>query len=244
MAVRFDASGDVLSRSANLPTLTSWTICGWARLTVDRNAISTVCALEGSTGYCGLGTDTNGTTFLGFSGIEQSGTLLSLSTGNNFFWALSQNGSGTDTVTGRARLSSSTALTSASFDGDSAIGTSPALRVGNNSSSEFWNGAIWNVKCWNRVLTAAEILVESFYRRVMFPSSINFHWPLDRHTDLNDYGGNARAATSGGTLATEDGVWGLWGPKKRHTIPAVVVGGSFQAAWARGSNVVLMPGRA
>ena len=46
MAVRFDASGDLLKRDASLPTRTAFTVMGWFKITTDRNDYSTFIALD------------------------------------------------------------------------------------------------------------------------------------------------------------------------------------------------------
>jgi len=87
--------------------------------------------------------------------------------------------------------------------------------VGNDSYDEWIDMRVWNVKCWDRVLTAAEILVESFYDAVKFPSSINFHWKLPDTSRVEDSSGNGRGATVGGSLASELTSWQPWKPGAR-----------------------------
>jgi hypothetical protein len=231
MAVRFNGSA-IAYRTANLPTATSWTICGWASRTGDTNQYGVICGLVTSANNYNIQTDVDGTTLCLHYG---SGSLTAFGSqpavNEPFFFAL------TSTIVGYARRVAATTLQTIT-PGASTSGTSSEINVGNYLSSNLgygWDGRIWNVKAWNRVLTASELLIESYYRRAMFPSSINFHWPLDRHGDLNDYGGNGRAASSAGTLATEDSSHGLWVPRRRIFIPAAAGGTSYTLTAEQGS---------
>lgn len=69
---------------------------------------------------------------------------------------------------------------------------------------------MWNVKIWDRSLNDDELLVESFYAGVKYPTSLHLWWQLKRHDDLSDSSGNGRSGTSGGTLTTEDASWQPW----------------------------------
>ena len=117
---------------------------------------------------------------------------------------------------GYMRSSSENALTSQVTDSAINSYTPNALYVLNDQYDEWFDGVVWNVKCWDRALSAAELLIESYYLAVMFPSSLNFHWHLDRHDQTFDIGGNARAPTVNGSLATQDsGGSGVWQPRRR-----------------------------
>jgi hypothetical protein len=128
-----------------------------------------------------------------------------------------------------ANVLSSATQTAATF-------TVNQLNVGNNngfSTFEWFNGRIWNVKVWGRALSAAELLVESYYYRPQFPNSINVWWPLPNAANTNDYSGNARNPTVGGTLTTEDGAPNGWRPNLRRIfIPAPATGLTINATTA------------
>lgn len=249
MAVRFDTGGEAIQRSANVPTSTAYTCCGWGRIVTDNNAISIIANLEAAAvaDILAFAADSDGTTLSIFwDGGTEFANVLAVTVGQDFFWALTSSGNAAGDKIGYARLSSSNALTSAA-SGTAADGfTSANMSFGCATSSALpFNGRVWNIKCWDRVLTAAELLVESYYRRVMYPSSLNFHWPLDRHTDLNDYGGNGRAGTAVGTLSTEDVGLGLWRNRRRVFVPAAaastggpLVGGSLVNGMLLGRGLV------
>ena len=226
MAVRCSGT-QRLHRTANLPGSTSVTICGWAQSISHSGAfecLASVAAAASSPGNAmELGLNSAGNLFVTtYSGGSDS-TVFSFNEGEPFFWAMSNNGTGGSGCVGYARPFGTNTLLSATATGMSF--TTAAVGVADNGWTERFNGRVWNVKCWDRVLTAAELLVVSYYRRPLFPASLNFWWPLDRHTDTNDYGGLARAPTVTGTLTTEDGSFGLWTPRRRVFIPAAAAGG-------------------
>jgi hypothetical protein len=51
MAVRFDASGDYLRRTTNLPPIAGFTVMGWFKITTDRNNYSTFIGYGESSGF-------------------------------------------------------------------------------------------------------------------------------------------------------------------------------------------------
>lgn len=222
MAVRFDASGDRLYNTANPPTASAYTICGWAVLDVDRNGYAAICSVEdGLTNAVttqNLVTDADGTTIRIFSGGDFSAGSFAPGVGVPFFWSMTATSTGANGVTARLRTVSQNTLSSFSRVGISYTPTH--VFIGNDSYSEWWNGRVWNVKQWNRALTEAELLVESYYARPMFPASLNFWWPLHNASDTADRSGNGRNPTVGGTLTTEDGPVNLWVPRRRIILPA------------------------
>lgn len=228
MAVRFDASGDYLARTANLPTSTAFTVCGWfMRRGTGDGTWETVFGLDNGAAYCLTYCRFDATA--GIKGwTNDSGgagsTVIAVSNDVPYFVAMVGNGSGATGLTVYARAGASAALSSQSYD--NASFTPSAFRVSQNAAFGEWaNSRMWNVKCWDRALTAAELLVESQYRRVMYPASLNFHWVMDRHDQVFDQSGNGRNPTVGGTLATEDSGFGLWRSRRRVFIPPVAAGG-------------------
>jgi hypothetical protein len=222
MAVRFNAAGEYLERTANLPSINGATVCGWAIRDGDQNTHTEVCGLWNGTSDNSIMFDADGTTLAVWAdGPGTASFSTSPSAGEPFFWALVCQR--TVEVRGYLRIANATTLQTASESNGHPWSAPDTFVIGNGPSADRnypLDGRVWNVKCWDRILTASELLVESYYRRVMFPSSINFHLPLDRHDDLNDYSGNGRSATAGGTLSTEDGSLGLWRPRRRIFIPA------------------------
>lgn len=71
-------------------------------------------------------------------------------------------------------------------------------------------GDIWNVKIWDRKLTADELLLESFYAGVKLPASLNSHFRLDSASDLVDRSGQGRDLSSTGGLTDSAASWAPW----------------------------------
>lgn len=230
MSVRLSGTQS-LSRTANLPDDIAFTASGWARLVVDSNDFVTLAALESATSNAGnflrLQTDADGTSLTYFTDSGQTGAQT-LTVGTDFFWAITCSGLTTAGHVGYYRAAGSTGLTTLTMAGGSRVNMTPALlRFGMTSETGAagWNGRLWNLKTWNRALTAAELLVESYFARVMFPASINIHWPLKSDADTRDLSGNGRTATVVGTLTAED-EYGLFVPRRRIFIPASVASGA------------------
>ena len=231
MAVRTDAASDYLLRSANLPSSTAFTVCGWAVMDVDKNTDTTLATLENAltaatSGYY-LTTGATGTELIVYSTAlpGASATLISMAVGTPFFWAMSANGAGAGLLKVSARTVSENSLTSVTNTSGSF--TSAALYIGNEGYglAKPFDGRHWNVKCWDRALTDAELLVESFFDRVMYPSSLNFHWPLHDVNDTSDRSGNGRDATVGGTLTSGDSISNLWKPSPKFWTSGVAIPG-------------------
>lgn len=179
-------------------------------MTTDTNTYATIAGLNSGSDYLVLSADSSGTKLELYNTIGNSTTGPSITVGTPFFWAVACSGTSAAAYLGYMRNVSANALTAWTYSGRSFTPTQ--LWIANDAFTEPFNGRVWNVKCWDRVLTADELLVESFYAGLKFPGSINFWWPLATHTDLNDYSGNARGATAGGTLTTEDTAWQSWKP--------------------------------
>ncbi len=224
MAVRFNTSGNShLTRTANLPTSTAFTICGWSKMVANTGNYAAIAVVESNLytayNYIQLVTLADGVSLGLYATNTSTSGLATLAVGDVFFWALTANGSGAGAVTGYHKgLNTVGGLSSVTTTGDSF--TPGAVFVGSDSWQEPFNGSTWNVKCWDRALTAEELLVESAYERVMYPASLNFHWPLSGTSDLNDRSGNGRAATATGTLTTEDNGGQAWAPSSKIFIPA------------------------
>lgn len=219
MAVRFDASVDYLRRTSNVPSAANFSACGWANRIVSTGFYSAIFSLENG-GSNWLELSHNGTTLAIVHAGDIERTITTPALGTEFVWALTCNGT---TTTLRIRERNTSTWTSVT--GTYNAFTANAVYLANNSFGEYANARIWNVKVWDRVLTADELLVESFYERVMFPASLNFHWRLANTSDINDRSGNGRAATTGGTLASEAQSAALWVPQPYIIMPGAAAAG-------------------
>ncbi len=220
MAVRFDAAGDALSRSTSPPNVRAFTVCGWAYALVDSGANpQPIFAMLDGTLQDGVilywdNTFNEISITVANGGAVFDATVIATSpaTGTPFFWFATCGGNGVNAVTAGIRTVSANTLTTAQADMDAAIADNTSITFADIASAQSFDGRLWNIKAWDRELSQAEILAESFYEKVQFPASLNFHWPLHRHDALVDWSGNGRTPTTGGTLTTEDGEYGLWKP--------------------------------
>lgn len=220
MAVRLTAaSSQALYRTANLPTMSAYSVCGWFRRQSDTDTYQSFLMIGDAapTGadYHVVETSPDGNNLDVYGdGSAATSLITTLPVGSWFFVGMRCNGTN---VRGFYRALGTNAMTMVNATG-LVTPTTGQLVVGNwdfNSPSDDLDGRAQNVKCWDRALSDAEMLIESFYARVMFPASINFHWPLDRHTVTRDLSGNGRDPTVlNGALTTEDGI-GLWVPSSK-----------------------------
>lgn len=234
MAISITASTMGLSRTANLPSNTSFTACGWSLINSDVGA-NTLQPLYShlSAGLDGLllaweggGTELMGITCL-IGGASSSTTTFASrpATGTPFFWYTRCSGTGANQLEAGWRAMGSNTWVTAAATMSAAAGAPTLLQLGRvSANSTYANARHWSVKVWNRVLTDAELLIESALRRVMFPSSINFHWPLRNASDTRDLSGNARVPTVNGTPATSDDGY-LAGPRRRIFVPVAAAAG-------------------
>jgi hypothetical protein len=226
MAIQLNGSSQYASRTTSLPPFTGYSACGWARIDADTNAGHGLCGLNNATDRgIVLLFSSDGTTLDIWNGLADTTFASSPGMASDFFWAITAAAAG---VNGYWRgYGTNTFVSASTTDGTS--GTPSRFAVGvypTGIDSEFLNGRIWNVKCWDRVLTAAELLVESFYQRVMYPASLNFHWPLRNSADTRDLGPNARPPTFTASPTTTNEV-GLFAPRRRVYVPpaAAAAGG-------------------
>lgn len=212
MAVRFDASGDDLRRTANLPTITAFTIMGWFQIVVDRNAFSCFMAFGSNAGggaYYALQTPADGTTLaLWNNSSSVSGT--GLSTGTWYHLAFTCAGTGAGQLL--AYLNGVLDITHSGNAGPSA----GRIEIGNDLDSEFLNGRAAAIKIYSAVLTAAEIAQEMRQILPLRTANLNGYYPLfSTDDDEIDFSGAGNNWTVTGTLATEDGPPIPWGAGRR-----------------------------
>lgn len=248
MAVRFDAVGDELNRTANLPPNSSFTYMMWAA--ADANTAGTwepyLFTLNGSftDGYA-LGIDRVAERFSvevydGGTVVRSADAASRPSLGAPHCVYLRCSGTGTNLLQGGYRTAdSNTWVTATTTLG--AIDPVTLLYMGGVLGAYWINGRRWNIKVWDRALSDAELLIESQYKRPMFPSSLNLWIPLDSSSDTNDKSGNGRNPTVSGTLTTQDGPVNLWVPRRKIILPASVVATTHDASGAlsgQGASVV------
>lgn len=247
MSVRLDAAGDYLARTANLPSNTAFTLLGWSRVVTDQGSGTIqplfLAANASFTDAIALYWDQStsaGNMRIGCAvgGVETSGTNFGSrpASATDFAWYIQCSGTGAGQLVGGWRNAGSSTWTTAAATLSGSIATITSWRIGNVAGIYYLNGRVWNVKCWDRVLSAAELDVESYHERVVYPSSRNWHWPLYNATTTRDISGNARDPTVGGTLASEGGSAGLWRFRNRIIVPAAAAATIEQEGYRWGND--------
>lgn len=232
MSIRFDAAGDFLQRTTDLPAADPLSLSFWLYLTVDRNAEGTIFILTnaGGTEFSRIILDTDGTTI-------QVDTQTSAGT----------NGSNLSTATwyhvGYTRAGADHALylngVSDITRSDNNAVTTPANLLFGSNSVTFINGRVGNIKIWTAQLTQAEIQAEiTTWQPVRYANlhlwTPNFPGATER---LADWSGNGRNWTGNGTLADEDPPPLIYKTPSMLFIPPAVVAAGGHPMMLRGTGV-------
>lgn len=216
MAIRFDASGDSLSRAR----LTgAKTVMAWIYLAVDRNAYTVFFGL-GDNAF--VGTLSDGTSIIFYDGSVEHSTSGSLTVGAWQHVAFVGAGdSSSDTFSVYLNGAQIGTGTRAAND----AGTN--MYLGNDTYSEWLNGRLAHVKIWNAALTAAEIQQEMYSSRPQRFANLWSWLPMiESGSGRNsEWSSSGNTWTANGTLADEDGppvAWNLTGWQ----LPFVTSGGA------------------
>jgi hypothetical protein len=199
MAVRIDASGDSLQRTANLPTSGAWSACCWWYYVATSGSYAAIVALENGGTYQFFG-NAGGNFGVEVSGIGGTAFSTNPTVSNWYFMAVISNGTNVigykRTLAGVWETASATAN---SF-------TPATLTFGNDISSEYNDCRLAGIKVWSAALSAAEINQEAETLRPQRTANLNLFcpcWPGATER-LADYSGNGYNLTAGGTLTDED----------------------------------------
>lgn len=231
MAVRFDAVGDQLNRTANLPPNGSFTYMLWAVIDNELAAGTYqpyIWALDAASqqGYaCGV--------INGIFDIEcYNGGVVASSSSVGTRPAAGQaacvyvrcSGTGAGLINAGYRLAGANAFVSSGNATLGSLNVMTQLYMGGLFGVYWQDGRKWNIKAWDRALSDAEILAESYFERVLYPASLNFHLPLTGVNDTADRSGNARNPSTAGTLTTADTRVQLLRPRRRVFVPRAAGG--------------------
>lgn len=161
--VRFDADGDELTRTTDLPAINPLTFCCWYKPSVDINTWShTIGALWSDTNnYLYIQTDSDGTTFKVWTakgGTFKEGTLVNATIGTWYFFAYVV--SGTQAVTGYYADASASGLSSQNVNAipSGAWFTPTTMKFGDSVfTGEYANGVLANPMFFSAALTQAQL---------------------------------------------------------------------------------------
>ena len=201
MAVRIDASGDKLYRTANLPALSGFTIAGWGyRHTTQNGSYRYFAGLEdaisNSSGYLLIGWAADNA----FQVASDASTVNSASgpaATTWFYWFIQR--TGTTATIGYKTTGGSWVTTNAS----GTLSWTPAvLHLGNDSYDEWTDISLERVRVWDAALTTGELDSEMASATPVRTSNLRANWHSTAHTDLSDSSGNGYNLTAAGTLST------------------------------------------
>ena len=213
MAVRVNASGEYLRRTANLPSSTAFTMCGWAKMT-RRTSQYQYWGLENatssSTSYLLIGYPNSGA--FEISSSASNGAFASSPTDEKwFFWAISNQGTGASDFKGYWRHYDDTSWKTATAQGVSF--TAALMQLGNDSYDEYCNIAFDNTMVFSTALTQAqlEVVMSEWFPQLTDNLVLwSPHYPGATERLADWINATARNWTAGGTLSDEDGAPLTW----------------------------------
>ena len=219
MAIRINATGEYLKRTASLPSGSAWSMSCWFYVTAQASVEQCMMILQdwGGSQFAQLMFNTTNQLVVD-SNIDS--TVLD-ATGSNWqdkwvFAAITANGSVATAYVWR--------LTDASPTTNSCniLSITPNnMFVGSSADDAYTNGKYAHIKVWDAALTQAVFEQERWSAKPVRRTNLHLWSPLI--VDSHDYSGAGKDWTEGGTLTYEDGPPVGWGGVK-HVIgaPALV----------------------
>ncbi len=234
MAVRFDNSGEFLSRAATGLGSTSVTQCAWVYIDTDRDTYSYFMgADDASANFHLLGFDVTGTAI---NASTTDGFALgdSLSVGTWYFTAMVYDSAGSpDTLYWAAYGAGSLSSAASSPNQLSGITDSWTFRIGTDGFADEWlNGRVAHARVWTATLTGTELLAEMNSETAVRTANAWGFYPLA--SDYNDASGNARHLSSTGTLSF------VAGPVLGATPPSTPEAPIIDSAWNQSVHALLL----
>lgn len=226
MALRTNASGEVVARTAALPSPTAFTICSWANLAQRLGQWQYLFFLEDAavtpTAYLGMGYRADDDTLEITNSIGGQVSFGSKPTDATwFFWALACSGTGGGSLVGYWRSPTGSFVTASSVG---ASFTPARLALLNNGYDEWVDGRLAGVRVWDAALTQAELELEMWSLRAVRRANLHIESPFVEGVladNDKDFSGNGKDWTRTGTLAVEKGPPVPWGPSRRRKISYV-----------------------
>lgn len=204
MAVRFSADAQDFTRTVSLGTVSQFSACCWVKISVDRNANSTVWTLDnGNSDYISVVTNTDGTNMKFYTEANSSGNAQNFTVGTWYAVCCSVNGVNGSMWTRAITDSSWTAIT---WTNGTANTTGTTIRIGEHPGGGLWlNGAIAALKMWNGVtFTQADFDNEIWSYRPKRVTNLIAWYPF-LVTETMDHSGNGNTLSGGTGTSTEDG---------------------------------------
>lgn len=222
MAIQFDAGGDYISRTANVPAQNTISISLWLYISVDRNARCVFIGVSDGAALANfVALDADGTTLALTRVGATDATGSNLSVGTWYHIGYTRNSSNVSTVylNGAQDMQNTTAN---AF-------TSAIMLLGSDSIN-YLNGRLAYIKVWDEALTQADIQAEMYSAWPRHTDNLNLWTPnlIGSTERLRDYSGKGRNWTSNGTLADADGPPVTWAAPNYYLAPKIIpaVGGA------------------
>lgn len=201
-SVLFDSATDYYFNTTTPPS-GNLTFACWAKITLDRNAQSTIFAIDGGDLACVLLlTDSTGTnTFIYHNGGFNPLSGLTGVVGTWYKLAYVRNGTvGTFYFAAAGSLLGNIVGTAAAF-------TPTEVSIGacrRTAAAQFFNGSVAAVKVWTAALTAAELEAEFTQYNPMRRTNLQRYYSFANGPQTNDESGNGFTLTAGAGALTTD----------------------------------------
>lgn len=205
MAIGFNGSGDIAKRTANLPTIQTFTISAWVRIRdITPGAYAYFMGMENAAASA------SAWSLVGY----EIGNQLQLSADaatNNFssgmsqdtwYYVYLQSTTTNDVKAGFVTAAGSSFTTTTGAN----TGFTPAmLSFGSDSWDEWVNCMIAYGRVWADELSEAQILTERDSATAVVTTNLIADWPMSHNTDTADISGHSYSLTFGGSITTETG---------------------------------------
>jgi len=211
MAIDLDA-GDNYSRTTGLPSITAFSMLGWARFAVAAAGYKSLFAFggTGTSDWWYLRSEWNTTTINLKNSVGETTGSANPGASTWFHVALTVNGTGANAASVYVD-----GVQDFQMNGDTGVATGK-IWVGADPWGSEAETMFAHVKIYNAVLTAAEIVQEMRSARPHRTANLNAWHPLwSTNDDQVDFSGNGNTWTVAGTPTTVDGPPVAWGPVSR-----------------------------
>lgn len=255
MAATSTGGTDYLRRTTDLPNIDQMSISFWFRLDSDLNTFCPVWMLNWGSGtvnedYIQFGTDSTGTQLVyedkrNSSGVYRSFNMANMTVGTWYFIAGYSDCTG-GTSRGYWAAATAAGLSTGSVGGNAAHNkTSQSMSfLADNLFNQRIEGTVAAVKIWDGVLLSqAEFEAERWFYSPQRTANLHTWSPLidTGGSTWNDYSGNGRNWTEGGTVNFTDGPPIAWAPldNTRIYIPGAGGGGTTFTLTADGGTYAI-----
>lgn len=210
MSARNSVSGGGLQRSANLPSNTNFTMCGWGKVANYRSNWQWFAGLEDAplgSSWTLIGWNVGNNMNLSWvtNGITMGLGASEPATGTWFFWAMTRDGDAAGDQIGYVALANDVAFTTQASHLDMGAFTPGIMSFFNDGYNEWCDMSLAHIRVWDAVLNSTELWAERQSATLVRTANINCVFRLATGSDINDISGNGRnPSLMGDPLTTDD----------------------------------------